>query len=68
MGLLLTRASTLVSIKENDRTQMVIWILCLCSRHAVDRGSCRRQKTCGVPDALGMQLRVAPAGSYVFVY
>ena len=39
-----------------------------CSRRAVDGGSCGRQKKCGVRDALGMQLRVAPAGSYVFVY
>ena len=42
--------------------------LCPCSRRAVDGGSCWRQKKCGVRDALGMQLRVDPAGSYVFVY
>ena len=42
---------------------------CPCSRRAVDGGSCGRQKKkCGVRDALGMQLRVVPAGSYVFVY
>ena len=40
---------------------------CPCSMCAVDGGSCGRQK-CGVRDALGMQLRVAPAGCYVFVY
>ena len=41
---------------------------CPCSRRAVDGGSCGRQKKCGVRDALGMQLRVAPAGCYVIVY
>ena len=39
-----------------------------CSRCAVDGGSCGRQKKCGVRDALGKQLRVAPAGCYVFGY
>ena len=41
---------------------------CPCSMRAVDGGSCGRQKKCGVRDALGMQLRVAPAGCYVIVY
>ncbi len=41
---------------------------CPCSMRAVEGGSCGRQKKCGVWDALGMQLRVAPAGCYVIVY
>ena len=41
---------------------------CPCSMRAVDGDSCGRQKKCGVRDALGMQLRVAPAGYHVIVY